>query len=286
MPFSKKIHKQGSTCCSCRFISSEQLKEHVEVAHGNSCVTCGKTFADERILKSHRVTVHAKSNLTCSVCGENCPTQRALQRHVVSHDGAAKPRVSCDECEKTFTSASTLYHHKRAIHGSEKPYVCTQCGARFNFNHSLKLHVLKHAGRRPHQCPTCGKSYLTSSHLKYHIDAIHSETKRFVCNVCHKSFSYKTSYKLHRRLHTGDRPFICPTCGKGFVTGGALREHQKIHASGNSESHHQYRCEVRIYLCWWEVVWILMLLLDTHMFSFLFYYISNELIESFKLVID
>jgi len=125
--------------------------------------------------------------------------------HKTRHSGAtAKPRVSCDECEKSFTSASTLYHHKRAIHGpGGKPYACPQCDARFNFNHSLKLHVLKHAGQRPHQCSTCGKSYLTASHLKYHIDAIHSATKRFVCNVCHKSFPYKTSFKLHRRLHTG-----------------------------------------------------------------------------------
>lgn len=216
--------------------------------HNNTCKTCGKTFADRRILKSHRDTVHNKSSLTCSVCGQQCATQRALQRHTASHDGAAKPRVSCDECEKTFTSASTLYHHKRAIHGSVKPYQCTQCGARFNFNHSLKLHVLKHAGRRPHQCPTCGKSYLTASHLKYHVEAIHLATKRFVCNVCHKSFPYKTSYKLHRRLHTGDRPFTCPSCGKGFVARSALREHEKIHSSGTYETQRQFRCEVSVML--------------------------------------
>jgi len=230
----------GITCC--RFLSSDQLKE--DVKQSNVCKTCGKTFADERILKSHQDTVHAKLNLTCSICSQQCANQRALHRHVASHDGAAKPRVSCDECEKTFTSASTLYHHKRAIHGTQKPYQCNQCDAQFNFNHSLKLHVLKHAGRRPHQCPTCGKSYLTASHLKYHVDAIHSATKLFVCNVCHKACPYKTSYKLHRRLHTNDRPFTCPTCGKSFVARSALREHEKIHSPANNESQRQYRCEV------------------------------------------
>jgi len=231
--------------CS-RCISAGQLKEHVKKAHSNTCNSCGKTFADERILKSHQDTVHAKSSLTCSICGEHCPTQRALHRHMGCHDGAAKPRVSCDECEKTFTSASTLYHHKRAIHGSEKPYECLQCGARFNFSHSLKLHVLKHAGRRPYQCPTCDKSYLTATHLKHHVDAIHSSANQFVCNVCHKSFPYKRSYKLHRRLHTGDRPFTCPTCGKSFITQAALREHEKIHTSGNSDSHRPFHCEVGV----------------------------------------
>jgi len=235
--------RELSVCC--RFISSEKLKEHIEKSHGNTCITCGKTFADERILKSHRETVHAAANLTCSVCAEKCMTRRALRRHMEHHEGAAKPRVSCDECEKTFTCASTLYHHKRAIHGSEKPYACSQCGQRFNFNHSLKLHVLKHAGRRPHKCPTCNKSYLTASHLKYHMDAIHSATIRFDCKICHKSFPYKTSYKLHKRLHTGDRPFTCPTCGKGFITRAAVCAHEKTHASSNSDSSGQYKCEVR-----------------------------------------
>ena len=124
----------------CRFTSADQLNEHVGMLHSHVCRTCGKTFADERILKSHEATVHDKSSLTCSVCGQQCATQRALRRHVASHDGAAKPRVSCDECHKTFTSASTLYHHKRALHGTGKPYECTQCGARFNFNHrSLQI---------------------------------------------------------------------------------------------------------------------------------------------------
>jgi len=160
------VHTFIITCR--RFTSADQLNEHVEAQHSHVCRTCGKTFADKQILKSHRDTVHSKSSLTCSVCGKQCETQRALQRHVGSHDGAAKPRVSCDECDKTFTSASTLYHHKRAIHGTEKPYQCTQCGAQFNFNHSLKLHVLKHAGRRPHQCQVCC-TFLLWTMLKFHL---------------------------------------------------------------------------------------------------------------------
>ena len=40
---------------------------------------------------------------------------------------------------KTFTAASTLYHHKRGVHTDEKPYTCKLCGQGFNFHHSMKV---------------------------------------------------------------------------------------------------------------------------------------------------
>jgi KRAB domain-containing zinc finger protein len=195
------------------------------------------------MLRQHSSTVHSDAALSCTVCGRRCSTRGSLRRHMTGHNASPRPRVSCDKCDKSFTSSSTLYHHKRAIHGSVKPYRCNKCGEQFNFNHSLKLHVLKHDGRRPYQCSVCGKSYLTASHLKYHTEAIHAVTKKFVCSVCGKSFPYETSFKLHKMLHAGDRPFTCSTCGKSFITRGALREHEDAHISNDSEQR-QYRCEV------------------------------------------
>ena len=42
---------------------------------------------------------------------------------------------------KTFTAASTLYHHKRGVHMQEKPYTCKICGQGFNFHHSMKVFI-------------------------------------------------------------------------------------------------------------------------------------------------
>lgn len=192
------------------------------------------------MLQQHCNTMHADIALSCSECGRRCSTRGSLRRHMIGHSASARPRVSCDKCDKSFTSSSTLYHHKRAIHSSVKPYRCNECGEQFNFNHSLKLHVLKHAGRRPYQCLVCGKSYLTASHLKYHTEAIHTVNKKFVCSVCGKSFPYETSFKLHKMIHAGDRPFTCSTCGKSFITRGALREHEDAH----DNEQRQYSCEV------------------------------------------
>lgn len=226
------------------------LTEHVVSKHQFRCTVCGDTFTNNRTLRLHCKSVHTENNLSCSICHQHCSTPVSLRRHMSRHSSSSssRPRVSCDKCDKSFTSSSTLYHHKRAIHSSEKPYRCSECGDQFNFNHSLKLHLLKHAGTRPYKCTVCGKSYLTASHLRYHTDAIHSVTKKFVCLVCGKSFPYETSFKLHKMLHTGDRPFTCSACGKSFVTRGAMREHEKAHVCDNDEQR-KYNCEVcsRVY---------------------------------------
>ena len=184
--------------------------------------------------------MNAEHKLTCDVCGRQCSSRPAMRRHVDSH--VLKPRISCDECDKSFTRATSLYHHRRAMHSAVKPYKCELCGETFNFNHSMKLHMLKHAGQRPHQCATCGKSYLTATHLKKHVEAIHSITKQFVCQICNKSFGYKTSYRQHKMLHANNRPFTCAMCGRSFVTRGALRDHEEAHSGDPTER--PYRCEV------------------------------------------
>ena len=83
--------------------------------------------------------------------------------------------------------------------------------------------MLQHKGVRPYKCDVCEKTYLTATHLKSHKQAVHSESKKFVCVICNKRFPYENSLKMHMMLHTGDRPFLCNQCGRGFVTHSALK---------------------------------------------------------------
>ncbi|KAK3590247.1 hypothetical protein CHS0354_041321 [Potamilus streckersoni] len=197
-----------------------------------------RTRASKSTLKLNARQETAHNSTVCPNCGKEYKSKRALRRHIANiHE---LKRWQCDMCGKCFTSKESLYHHKRGIHGNEKPYKCAECNATFNFNHSLKLHLLKHSGTRPYACNLCGKTYLTSNHLKIHMQALHGERKGFFCKDCGKQFSYLTSLRMHEMSHGDRRPFQCSVCNKGFVNSQALKYHtESKHASGES-----YKCDI------------------------------------------
>ncbi|XP_069140091.1 zinc finger protein 665-like [Argopecten irradians] len=190
----------------------------------HKCLHCTKLFNTVTAMQRHMRVNHQFSAVQkCNLCSKTYMSARALRRHITTTHQFS--RHQCELCGKEFTSKESLYHHKRGLHSESKPYKCEQCGASFNFNHSLRLHQLKHSGKRPHQCKLCDKSYLTSNHLKMHVEGVHGNKKKYSCNVCGKAFSYTTSLRVHEMSHGNIRPYKCKTCGLGFINSHALKYH-------------------------------------------------------------
>ncbi|XP_063887685.1 zinc finger protein 467-like [Scylla paramamosain] len=50
--------------------------------------------------------------------------------------------------------------------------------------------------------------------------------RRFVCNVCGRSYKRRDNLSQHQRNHTGERPYVCHRCGSSFSQRWALHYHR------------------------------------------------------------
>jgi hypothetical protein len=106
-----------------------------------------------------------------------------------------RPKLQCDECEKSFSTKSILTRHKREQHGGPGKYECNLCSRKFHRPEILASHLEAHANNRlnvavtsikigeievslpnPEElqiCPICSKDYSTHQTLLRHMREQH-----------------------------------------------------------------------------------------------------------------
>ena len=77
-----------------------------------------------------------------------------MDKHRPTKDSLKAKSLTCDVCEKSFKSKSSLVIHKR-IHYGEKPYKCGVCDKSFTQKGNLIRHTLVHSGKKEFQCDVC-----------------------------------------------------------------------------------------------------------------------------------
>ncbi|KAL1252918.1 hypothetical protein QQF64_017611 [Cirrhinus molitorella] len=114
--------------------------------------------------------------------------------------------LSCQVCQKTFTTARMLKRHVKC-HSETKKYSCEHCGKGFNDAFDLKRHVRTHTGVRPYKCTQCVKAFTQRCSLESHLKKIHAVTQQY-------------AYKERR-----DKLYVCEECGLTAQTRDSLQKH-------------------------------------------------------------
>ncbi|XP_014238896.1 zinc finger protein 717-like [Trichogramma pretiosum] len=99
-----------------------------------------------------------------------------------------------------------------------------------NYKHRLITHIesARNGNIKP-ACDVCGKSFGYKSHLRRHIDSIHRKI-RYACDICQKTFAQKTNLKVHVNSVHNKITYTCVICQKTFTQKRILKVHiESVH---------------------------------------------------------
>jgi len=210
----------------------------------------------------------------CEICGLNL-LKKNIHKHMkrVHQDEAILPFI-CTACDRKFSSQKNLNIHMSSLHPKEyaeskksEQFVCDFDGKIFNSRNEIQLHMPVHMKSKTMKvkCSIC-EIEIQQRYMNRHISAVHTDIKKFQCDicsfetktmqnlkahkkghnkeleceVCKKTFAIKSRLNLHMKtVHSKPESYVCETCGKEFDKNKNLIYHQKVH----KEKTKKFKCD-------------------------------------------
>ena len=211
--------------CPCRLCHKNSLNCKL----AGSKKTCGDCSECREDYKDH-LLFHRALHTLCKFCSnveEVLPHLTFVVRQIKGYF----PHF----CE-VLTSSSLLFHFCRTIlplKDQSSKFPCDKCGRNFLKKGDLKRHEVSLHFDLSHNCSQCDFKSSRRDNLASHMETAHysTESSKYQCDVCKKSFSKKANFKRHSK---GLRK--CETCSQVFCTMQQVQQHKKM-------THPAYICE-------------------------------------------
>ncbi|XP_078666497.1 uncharacterized protein LOC144908621 [Branchiostoma floridae x Branchiostoma belcheri] len=182
----------------------DDVGQPIWIQKPQDCTNCGRTFADDEVLRQHLESCSPDKPFRCPICNYAFKKPTQLNAHMRGHseqERMARSLIKCKLCDAKFTSQGYLSRHMKS-HSAFRPHLCKVCGAHFSASANLLLHMRMHEGRSPYKCDLCNARYMRPGDLSKHVRLFHKE-KPFQCATCSESFSYQICLEMHvLRYHT------------------------------------------------------------------------------------
>ncbi|XP_050437744.1 zinc finger protein 431-like isoform X1 [Adelges cooleyi] len=246
--------------CPKMFITKSKIMSHFAKTH-TSCITKPKPWLrktidksldsskqivnsiesnsghDRRIDKSKTKTERYKSTgrvlKTEIETVDNKQVDSGLTKHV-------NPTRSfdCNTCQHRFATKKHIVRHFVKSHTScnVKPKPCLRTTGDENEYSSGKAYARNKDGR--FDCDVCVRTFLFKSQLIIH-ERVHTGEKPYKCRICSSSFASKIVLRRHERVHPGEKPFRCSVCEREFSRHDNLKRHELVHTGEK-----QFKCDV------------------------------------------
>lgn len=151
-------------------------------------------------------------------------------------------KLNCTLCSsKDFKTFTQLRYHYTKQHNSKGFVMC--CNIKHLRRHKLYEHIQYHMDPKRFLCEVCQKTFNSSHNLKTHVKMTHlpEDLKKYFCEKCDKRFGTAFQLKQHQMTHVGseERTFKCDTCSKMFPG----RPHLLSHIRLVHEKRKPYNCD-------------------------------------------
>lgn len=141
---------------------SHDISVHTNIPMDFGCKVCGKLFLSKERLEIHE-TVHREKLFVCQLCQKKFTLQKTLDKHLNTHIGL----YTCQICDYKAQTKYNLKMHEN-IHTSVKEHTCKDCEKMFSTLSSLRRHNrIVHQKLVLYRCDQCDYSTVQPSNLKY-----------------------------------------------------------------------------------------------------------------------
>lgn len=211
----------------------EIVKTTESISQNNSDSDISADVEDILKLKKKKMK---EANHVCTICPMRFTRFMDLERHVFHHTGIRN--YSCNECGVKFITTNDLNKHRQS-HATEAKFECSICpDKKFRTIMSLRAHMkLCHTDKEQtsrHLCTECGVTFRTASTLWMHKRRIHSDVRKFKCEICEKGFCKQMELTNHMKSHSDYREFKCDLCPAEYKKKITLLIHKtEKHGIGN-----------------------------------------------------
>ncbi|XP_025832551.1 zinc finger and SCAN domain-containing protein 2 isoform X6 [Agrilus planipennis] len=162
----------------------------------------------------------------CKSVGIKCETQKFFRKAMVKNPRIKPcPRFYCEICSSEFQTKEEREKHSKETHKNH--YVCEVCNAGFEKIVEYIYHMKTHSDDNLFRCAICPYTTSKRQFVTRHLQSSHDQFKKYVCELCDKSFYSYPHFLEHENIHTGEKPFQCNDCGKTFAYSRYLKSHER-----------------------------------------------------------
>ena len=137
------------------------------------CSECKRQFSTKRKLQNHVKKIHTESKRKIKL--------PIIKTSEAKKFGVKNSELTCQYCDKSFSSKSYVESHQNIVHFKLNPYSCHDCGASFLKKSLLKSHIKNtHVNNRDQKCYNCDSCkiyFIQEKYLKQHVSETHENSK-------------------------------------------------------------------------------------------------------------